>query len=468
MTGHAVTGKRIGIIHFKTGDTDGVSLEIDKWTHVFQQAGHIVFLCSGRHGRNQQSDTTDENTAAVTIIDELDYHTEEAMRMNRETFDSVSDEASYHHELLRQADRLQGKLEAWIRDNRLDVVIPQNIWSVGLHPAAAIALARAVEHTAVRVLAQHHDFYWERTKDIRLSCPMAIEFADTYLPPHNPSYVHVVINSLAKEALAKRKGIDAAVIPNVLDFAGPEWEIDAWNADFRTAFDLAPSDIIVLQATRVIPRKGIELAIDIVAALQRRKESLIGKTLSTGKVFSASNRIVLVLAGYAQDDDTGTYLKRLEQKADMESITMLSIGDRITATRANRGSNKTYTLWDAYAHADLVTYPSYWEGWGNQLLEAVKARVPIVLFEYPVYTKDIASSGFSVISLGKTIDSWSEHDLAQIKDETIQEAADLALVVLLDRQKKKNMVESNYRIARQYYSLESLASYLEPMMSDWS
>ncbi|MDD3997017.1 MAG: glycosyltransferase family 4 protein [Sphaerochaetaceae bacterium] len=468
MIHDGATGKHIGIIHFKTGDTDGVSLEIDKWTRVFQQEGHTVFLCSGRHGRNRQNDTTDDNAVVVTIIDELDYHTDEAMRMNRETFDRVSDETSYRAELLRQTDRLQGKLIAWIRDNRLDVVIPQNIWSVGLHPAAAIALAHAVEHTSVRVLAQHHDFYWERINGIRLSCPTAIELTDTYLPPHNSSYTHVVINSLAKEALAIRKGIDAAVIPNVLDYAGPDWEIDAWNTDFRDAFDLAPSDIVVLQATRIVPRKGIELAIDVVAALQRRKESLIGRRLSNGKIFSASNRIVLVLAGYAQDDDSGTYLKRLQQKADMKNVMMISIGDRITSTRTIRESEKAYALWDAYVHADLITYPSYWEGWGNQLLEAVKARLPIVLFEYPVYGKDIAPSGFSVISLGKTIDSWSEDHLAHIKDETIEEAVDEVLAVLLDRQRKENMVESNYRIAQQYYSIESLASYLKPLMSDWS
>jgi glycosyltransferase involved in cell wall biosynthesis len=58
-----------------------------------------------------------------------------------------------------------------------------------------------------------------------------------------------------------------------------------------------------------------------------------------------------------------------------------------------------YSFWDVYAFADLVTYPSLWEGFGNQLLEAIGGQLPIVLFEYPVYRVDIAPLGFSVISL---------------------------------------------------------------------
>ena len=471
------TGKRIGIIHFKTGDTDGVSLEIDKWTRIFQQAGHSVFLCSGKHGRDQHTDATEIGHAAtdgpvgVTIIEALDYHSAEATRMNRETFYRIPDgrdEKAYRQQMLEQADILRREMEAWIGDHRLDVVIPQNIWSVGLHPAAAIALAQAIEHTGVQVLAQHHDFYWERVDGIGLTCSSAIEFTDTYMPPHTKGYAHVVINSLAKEMLAKRKGIDSTVIPNVFDFSRPGWQRDAWNADFRTTFAIAPSDIVVLQATRVIPRKGIELAIDVVAALERRKKSLVGRQLYNGEVFTETSRIVLVLAGYVQDDTTGTYMGQLTRKAAVEGITLVTIGDRVTSTRAMRGNEKTYSLWDAYVHADIVTYPSYWEGWGNQLLEAVKARLPVVLFEYPVYRADIAPLGFSMISLGATIDSWTAERLACVASDTIGTAADEVLEVLLDRQKRENMVESNYRIAQQNFSLEALDSYLAPMMSSWS
>ena len=39
--------KRIGILHYQVGRTDGVSLEIDKWQQVLENRGHEVFLCAG-------------------------------------------------------------------------------------------------------------------------------------------------------------------------------------------------------------------------------------------------------------------------------------------------------------------------------------------------------------------------------------------------------------------------------------
>ena len=68
-----------------------------------------------------------------------------------------------------------------------------------------------------------------------------------------------------------------------------------------------------------------------------------------------------------------------------------------------KGMTKKYTrLWDAYVFADFVTYPSWWEGWGNQLLEAVRAKLPVALFEYPVIWPT-SRTGFRVISFGDQI-----------------------------------------------------------------
>ncbi len=40
---------------------------------------------------------------------------------------------------------------------------------------------------------------------------------------------------------------------------------------------------------------------------------------------------------------------------------------------------------------------------GNQLLEAIHARLPILIFEYPVYEADLKNSGVDVVSLGNQI-----------------------------------------------------------------
>ncbi len=55
---------------------------------------------------------------------------------------------------------------------------------------------------------------------------------------------------------------------------------------------------------------------------------------------------------------------------------------------------KLYSLWDTYPHADLVTYPSLIEGFGNALLETIYFRLPALVNRSAVYTADIGPLGF--------------------------------------------------------------------------
>ena len=59
------------------------------------------------------------------------------------------------------------------------------------------------------------------------------------------------------------------------------------------------------------------------------------------------------------------------------------------------------------------------EGWGNQLLEAIRAKLPIMLFEYPVYLADIKGKGLRVVSLGDQISGKDQHGLVTIAPEII-------------------------------------------------
>src|SRR5690606_34698014 len=72
------------------------------------------------------------------------------------------------------------------------------------------------------------------------------------------------------------------------------------------------------------------------------------------------------------------------------------IGDR---EGWDQNGNKIYSLWTAYRHADLITYPSVYEGFGNALLEAFYYRKPIVVNRYSIYIEDIEPKGFDVIAM---------------------------------------------------------------------
>ena len=104
---------------------------------------------------------------------------------------------------------------------------------------------------------------------------------------------HIVINSLAKKELSARKGIQAQVFPNVFDFNHPSWQVDALTGIFESRSVLKTNDVLILQATRIVPRKGIELAIDFVKALnhpeRRRKLGLSG--LFDGRKFTRTTEL---------------------------------------------------------------------------------------------------------------------------------------------------------------------------------
>ncbi len=451
--------KTIGIFHYQVGRTDGVSLEIDKWKRVLEEMGHRVYLCAG-----------DLGTVEGTLIEEMYHHRPDAKRLNYNTFGELRDypdDAAYRAELLALADVIERKVREFVEEKGVDFLIPQNVWSVAASPSVAIALARVMRDLQLPALAHNHDFYWERT-DLALTCATAIELADKYLPPRDPLARHVVINSLAQRELAERKGIESTVVPNVFDFDAPPWQPDDYNQDFRTRIGLGENDVFILQATRIVQRKGIELAVDFVKALDspERRARLKERGLYDGRSFNDDSRIVLVLAGYARDDVTGGYLNRLQQKVERAGIDALFIEDVVSGRRQMRDGQKVYSLWDSYVFADFVTYPSLWEGWGNQFLEALRARLPLMLFEYPVYQADIKDKGFRVVSLGSEIQGRDELGLVQVAPQVVEAAADQAVELLTDARLRQETVEHNFQVGRQHYSLEALRGYLAQLIED--
>ena len=450
--------KTIGIFHYQVGGTDGVSLEIEKWKLVLEEMGHTVHLCAGHLGSSEG-----------TLIPEMYHHLPEIERLTHNTFSRLVDfdAAGYKNELQHWAEILEQRFRDFITQKRIDFIIPQNVWSVGLNPAVAIALERVRQHDHLPALAQSHDFYFERP-DISLTCPAALELADKYLPPRDHQIQHVVINSLAQQQLRERKGIQATVVPNVFDFAAPAWKADEYNQDFRQRIGLKPNDVMILQATRIVTRKGIELAIDFVKALNapQRRAILQSKGRHDGQPFSEQNRIVLVLAGYAGDDVTGRYKTLLAQKAATLGVEILLIEDLISERREMRNGQKIYSLWDSYVFADFVTYPSLWEGWGNQLLEAIRAQLPILLFEYPVYQADLRSRGLDVVSLGNQTAGWDQNGLVMIDPAIIEQAADQAIELLSNPIRRRAAVEHNFQIGQKYYSMDALRDHLGQLMSN--
>ncbi len=446
----------IGLCHYKVGGTDGVSLEMDKWKVVLEGLGHTVHLCGGDLGKAEGS-----------LIEEMYHHRGNIERIHRNAFGQLTDYESgaiLERDILEVADRIEKDLCSFIDEFSLDLLIPNNIWSIGVNLPAAIAFARVVRKRRIPAIAHHHDFHWETFRGMTPTCEVVHRIAREYLPPKDALITHVVINSLVQAELRQRSGVESTIVPNVFDFAGEPWCIDEYNRDFREAIGVNENDIIVLQATRIVERKGIELAIDFVEELN--EPSNIAKLqegrLYDGRRFTKDDRVVLVLAGYSEDR-TEKYLSRLKRKIERAGIEARFIAERVRSRREARNGECFYSLWDCYALADLVTYPSLFEGWGNQFLEAIRAKLPVVLFEYPVFRSDIASLGFRYISLGSET-KQDEADLVRVPESTLRAAAKETVELLTLPNQYHEMVEHNFELGREHLSLSSLQRLLERVM----
>jgi glycosyltransferase involved in cell wall biosynthesis len=278
-------------------------------------------------------------------------------------------------------------------------------------------------------IAHHHDFFWER-KQFLVNCIW--DYLNMSFPPHLPSVRHVVINSSASNQLSLRTGISAMLIPNVMDFDHPPSPADAYTSNLREDLGIQQDEFFVLQPTRVVQRKGIEHAIELL------------------KRIDVKARLVI---SHASGDEGYDYEKRIRNYAQLMDVPTSFISDIIKEKRGRLiDGRKVYTLWDAYRMADLVTYPSTIEGFGNAFLEAIYFHKPIVVNNYSIFAIDIKPKGFRVI----------EFD-GYITDATAREVE----MILQTPSFVQELTKQNYELARQHYSYGMLERRLLMIMKDF-
>jgi hypothetical protein len=110
-----------------------------------------------------------------------------------------------------------------------------------------------------------------------------------------------------------------------------------------------------------------------------------------------------------------------------------------------------YTIWDVYPHADFITYPSTFEGFGNAFLEAIYFKRPIAVNIYSVYATDIKPKGFKVVEL----DDY-------ITDSSIR----LTRQILANPDMARDLVEHNYRLGKDFYSYKLLRNKLNILIAN--
>ncbi len=226
-----------------------------------------------------------------------------------------------------------------------DLTLVENIGTIPMNLPASLKLLDALAGRPA--IMHHHDPPWQR--------PQWSHIFD--LPRDDPAWQHVVINDLTRAQMSER-GFEATRIYNPFDIR-PE---PGNRTLCRQRLGVGDDELLALHPVRAIARKNVGAAVRIAEEL--------GATYW--------------LAGPAEDG----YGPTLEQILGAAKCRVLS-PPRLQPT----AERPELTTSDMYAAADLVVYPSQWEGFGNPPVEAAIHKLPVVVADYPV-AEELRRLGF--------------------------------------------------------------------------
>jgi glycosyltransferase involved in cell wall biosynthesis len=221
----------------------------------------------------------------------------------------------------------------------IEFVVVENLGTIPMNLPAARAVARA--RAGAPTIWHHHDPAGQRDR-----------YGDVdELPRDDPAWRHVTINDLTRRQLRNR-GINAVTIRNGFDEAQLRGDR---NAE-RLRLGFATDELILVHPVRAIERKGVPTAIALARSLHA----------------------TYWLTGDAEEGYGHTLTELLD--AAIES------GVRVRRDRPS-------TLGDLYAAADVVAFPSIWEGFGNPPIEAALTMRPAAVGHYLV-AEELRALGF--------------------------------------------------------------------------
>jgi len=270
----------------------------------------------------------------------------------------------------------------------VDLVVVENLGTIPMNLPAARAVARA--RAGRPTVWHHHDPAWQRER-----------YADVdELPRDDAAWRHVAINDLTRGQLLAR-GLDAVTIRNGFDVhAAPGDRLGE-----RARVGLDPDELVVLHPVRAIERKRVPVAVALAEAL--------GATYWLTGPAEEGYRPVL---------------------------------DEVLEDARRRGVGVLHrpggALADLYAAADVVAFPSSWEGFGNPPVEAAIHRRPAAVGRYPV-AEELRALGFE----------WFDPSEPAALARWLADPDE----ALLDR---------NARVARDHLSLEAMADGLRALLDE--
>lgn len=403
---------KVAFVSFRLKALDGVSVEAEKWISVFEQWGCEVHRVAGQIPGAGERDH---------IITELNFLDPQVESFTLKSFDPGQDRDGIDNEYALLEAEIEQHLVPVLDKIAPEIAIVENVFSLPLNLPFTMVLCRYLQEENIPCIAVHHDFYWQ---DPKLGKCLFEELLSSHFPPSLPRIRHVTINERTREELYRRTGVSATRIRNCFDFDEPR-ERDGFNSGMRDELGMNGEDVMFLQPTRAIERKGIGLSIKFV----EEYAAASGKTAR------------LVVTGPCEQG----YEQKFGRLCRNSRAQVLHIPNWLGSCRNHPGAISSYDVRDAYAVCDMVTFPSSREGFGNPVLESVVQRKPLLVADYPVL-EELREYGFQFLPLD-------------------DRAVDRAVKMMEYPQLMEEMADRNFEIGRKHFSLDNLREELTELVA---
>ncbi len=357
---------KITLIHYAAPPViGGVEAVMAQHARLMAEAGHQVCVVAGR---GQQWDARIE----FALLPEADSRHPQVLALKREL-----DAGRVPAALERFVEQLASELHKLTAE--ADCLIAHNVCSLNKNLALTAALYRlSKDGTRPHLILWHHDLAWTTP---RYKAELHEGYPWELLKIDWPWAQQVVVSEQRREELARLLDVTEEridVIPNGLDpaqFLKLEAETQCLVDDLR----LLSADPLLLLPVRITPRKNIELALRVLAAL---------------RVDFPDARLVVTGPLGPHNPANTQYFERL--LAIREELGLR--GAAYFLAEVLDHSVPDPVIADLYRIADLLFLPSREEGFGIPILEAGLARIPIFAADIPVL-RELGSDQIHYFSL---------------------------------------------------------------------
>ncbi len=279
------------------------------------------------------------------------------------------------HQALQQGDKtlfqqLANKIYRYLKRslNNFNVLIAHNVLTMRYNLPLAFALFRLAQEDLLPVISWNHDspyFYTDYP-------PYLDQSPWTILKKFHHKIFYVVISESRKQQFARLYGEDKHifVVPNGIDPI-TFFRLDPLTVRLIQEENLFEAELLLVQPSRLHPRKNIELSIHVTHALQQ---------------MGVGARFLLTGAYDPHEPQTVAYYRKLVTLSkdlgihnDIIIIANYKFksGQQITSDRIR--------IRDLYLIADALFLPSFQEGFGIPLLEAGMIKLPIICSRIPPF-----------------------------------------------------------------------------------